>query len=297
MPHPRKFTDEQVIDAYERNGSVWKAASELGVCGQSVHERLVKLGVDTSRNLFTSDDERYLAERYVLYRDAGKLQVLADEMGRTKPFICRKAGVMGLTDPHRPAPWAHKWFEMPEVVMRPIWDQFKKSKLNVSEFCAERHYNVQSFHDAMNRHFHDEYDDVVESKGDCSTMRARGMKFEFDVRNDLCSHGYHAIRSPASKSPADIYAFRYGEMLFVQCKVGGVFRVDEWNDFYDYSNSVGALAIMASAGIFEHEVSYHRIIGMKDGSNQSPQPMVEWVPTDADDTRDLTCGNGERKFE
>lgn len=73
MSTPLKHTDEEIRDAYERTGSVWKAADELGMCGQSVHERLVKMGADTSQNVFTEEDEKYLAERYVLYRDAAQL--------------------------------------------------------------------------------------------------------------------------------------------------------------------------------------------------------------------------------
>ena len=92
------MTDEQIKEAYSRTKSVWRAAELLNMVGQSVHERLQKMGVNTSRNLFTDDDIEMLKSRYMIYRDAGKLQDLANSLGRTRHFICRKAKDLGLTD-------------------------------------------------------------------------------------------------------------------------------------------------------------------------------------------------------
>ena len=41
----QKATNSQIIEAYSKHGNIWKAAKDLGMCGQSVHERLVKLGI------------------------------------------------------------------------------------------------------------------------------------------------------------------------------------------------------------------------------------------------------------
>ena len=41
----KKATDNQVKCAYKKHGSVWKAADELGMCGQSIQERLKRMGV------------------------------------------------------------------------------------------------------------------------------------------------------------------------------------------------------------------------------------------------------------
>lgn len=281
MAGVRKAADEQIVEAYERNGSVWKAAQELGMCGQSVHERLVKLGLSRHINVFSKEDEEYLAERYVLYRDAGKLQDLADEMGRTKNFICRKARDLGLTDLHYSRDGMKNGLsEMPIGVAAPIWNDFKKSRYGVTEFCHKRHYNIQSFVDAMNRFFPEEYDIVVESKGDRDSKRAKGMEFEFNVQKDLKAHGYFAIRSPASKSPADVYAFRFGEMLFVQCKLSLVFPPEEWNHFLDYSRSVGAVPLAATSAD-DVGIEYHKLLDYKiPGDNQQKQPCETWVPPD-----------------
>ena len=89
----RKATDDELVSAYEELGNIWKVADRFGMCGQSVHERLKRLGAIRHQNLFTKEDERRLADEYVVFRDAGKLQELADSMGRTRHFLCRKAQV------------------------------------------------------------------------------------------------------------------------------------------------------------------------------------------------------------
>ena len=277
-PKP-KATDEQITEAYERLKSVWKVAEEFGMCGQSVHERLQRLGIDTSANLFSKEDEEYLRDRYVVYRDAGMLQVLADEMGRTKQFICRKAGTMGITDPGHAKNYLRKWKDMPESVLAPIWEQFKKSRKNVKEFCASRHYNVQSFHDAMNRIFPDEYDQVVASKKPKSTQYARGRDFEYAVRDDMKNHGYLALRSPASKSPADIYCVKAGELVFIQCKLHGALYKSEWNEFFTFCDSVNATPIMARRPDVGRGIEYFELLDFK-GNSRAKSPMKPWKPTD-----------------
>nr|WP_314638541.1 hypothetical protein [uncultured Olsenella sp.] len=273
-----KATDGQIRESYARLKNVWKVAEELGMCGQSVHERLKRMGVDTSANQFTKDDERYLAERYLMYRDAGQLQILADEMGRTKQFICRKAGTLGLTDPKHARSYARTWAQVSEAVLAPLWDQFKRSRKGVGAFCRSRHYNVQSFTDAMRRCFPDEYDTVIESKRPRRTQYARGRDFEYAVRDDLAKRGYLVLRSPASKSPADLYAIRTGELVFVQCKLHGAIGVEEWNAFLGYCESVSATPVIAQRGEGDRGIAYDLVTGRKTGSRGDRQPMVPWHP-------------------
>lgn len=286
MSYPSKATDEQVEEAYRRTGSVWKAAAELGMCGQSVHERLQRVGVDTSANVFTDEDMRYLRDRYVVYRDAGQLQVLADEMGRTKQFICRKAGVAGLTDPHRKAPYFRKWMDMPDCVLEGIWERFKHQRKGLNQFCKANHYDVQHFVDAMRGCFPDEYESMVESKTPKRTQYARGRDFEYYVRDRFTLAGYHVLRSPASKSPADLYCMARGHLVYVQCKLHGTIGPDEWNEFLEYSNSVGATPIVAMRGPHDRGAVYRIITGPKDGSRKH-QPWKPWeltsVSTGGDD--------------
>jgi hypothetical protein len=96
-----KADNGPLIAAYIRTGSVWKAATELGMCGQSVHERLVKLGMIKPLNRFSDDERQILREQYEAAADEGRLNELAATMGRTKQFLCRQARELGLTNAKR----------------------------------------------------------------------------------------------------------------------------------------------------------------------------------------------------
>ncbi len=105
MASNQKATDQQISDAYAQTGSIWSTASILGMCGQSVHERLIKLGLQKPINRFSASDINMLEARYQIAADAGQLSDLAAEMGRTKQFICRQAQRLGLTDQSRARPY------------------------------------------------------------------------------------------------------------------------------------------------------------------------------------------------
>ena len=86
-----------LTEAYNRLGSVWKTAREVGLCGQSVHERVRRLGINRRIRVFTEAEREVLRVEYPDARRQGKLHDLAARMRRTKPFICRQARVLGLT--------------------------------------------------------------------------------------------------------------------------------------------------------------------------------------------------------
>ena len=95
----KKVSDESLIDSYSQTGNIWKTAEELGLCGQTVHQRLSNLGVIRKINYWTQEDDEVLKDKYLTYKMSNKLNELATQLGRTKQFICRKAKKLGLTDP------------------------------------------------------------------------------------------------------------------------------------------------------------------------------------------------------
>ena len=94
----KRVSNEILIDSYSRTGNIWKTAKEVGICGQSVHERLKKLGIVRRINLWSTDDDKILLNEYKKYKEDNRLDELADRLCRTKQFICRKARELGLTD-------------------------------------------------------------------------------------------------------------------------------------------------------------------------------------------------------
>lgn len=117
-----KATNEQIIEAYNRRGNIWRVGEELGMCGQSVQERLIRLGIKRNNPPFTEGDMTFLKEYYQEYAGAGKLQELADIMERTKPFISRQARKSGLTSYKRD----HKMYSNYEQIKlncQGMWDR------------------------------------------------------------------------------------------------------------------------------------------------------------------------------
>lgn len=104
-PSKQKATDQQILDAYARTKNVKKAGLLLGMCGQSVHERLVKLGVSTPVHVFTPAEDEILRLRYASHADCGTLAALAAQIGRTKHLLARRAQALGLTDKNRRRPY------------------------------------------------------------------------------------------------------------------------------------------------------------------------------------------------
>ena len=82
---------------YQELGNVWKVGEYFGFSGQAVYSALKEAGYIRPKNVFTEGDMQTLRENYKEYRKRGELQKLADLLGRTKQFICRKAKELGLT--------------------------------------------------------------------------------------------------------------------------------------------------------------------------------------------------------
>lgn len=99
----KKATDKQILEIYEKTKSCWKTAEILGMCGQSVNERLIRLGKSKGINKFTKREQDRLREVYSsgILKGDGKLKELSKELNRTIPFLSRKARELGLTNYHR----------------------------------------------------------------------------------------------------------------------------------------------------------------------------------------------------
>lgn len=110
------------------------------------------------------------------------------------------------------------------------------------------------------------------------TNYARARDFEYRVRDDMEKHGWIAVRSPASKTPTDVYCIGWDSKVFIQCKTNGVMGPREWNKFLSYCRSVDAIPVLAMKGPRGRGVRYALITGEK--VIRGPKPMVDWEPTE-----------------
>lgn len=269
---PRKATNEQLVSAYSQFGNIWRVADCFGMCGQSVHERLQKLGVIVPKNIFTKEDDERIVREYELFASVGKVVDLADAMGRTRFALCRRAGVLGLTNPKRKRPWVAVWKYISDEAANVIWEDFKATKLCLGAYCKKRGYDDLGFARIMRARYADEWDYVIELKAPKQTKYRFGREFEYRARDDLRKRGFFVLRSPRSNSPTDLVAVRKNCVLFVQCKRSGALGVVEWNQLFDLAGSVGALPLLAMIPSVQRGVEYFRLIGRKDGSKRA-QPM------------------------
>jgi Holliday junction resolvase len=278
MTGRKKVPDDVLIESYRRLGGVAKVGEEVGLCGQSVHERLSKLGLVNPINVFTEGEIDRLKSEYWIAAEAGKLADLAADMGRTKQFICRKARDLGLTRQDRSRPYGAVWKYVTEEYALPIWEDFKKSSMNLGAYCHKKGYDDLGFSKCMKKYFGDEWENVIELKQFKQTRYRIGRALEYRVRDHLRSLGYFAQRSPASKTPVDITAIATGLVLLVQCKRGGSLPVGEWNEIFDLAKSCGAVPIMAASPT-GRGVDYFELLDRKDGSKRR-QPMRPFEPVD-----------------
>ena len=99
----QKASDHELLEAYYELGSVWRVAERFDMCGQSVQERLVKLGIK-NRNAWSEEEVMFLAGFYAMA--PGNTPISLDEVTekinevfgtrRLKSNVCRKARELNL---------------------------------------------------------------------------------------------------------------------------------------------------------------------------------------------------------
>lgn len=276
MSHNRRVSDETLIDSYRQHQSVQKVAVEVGLCHQSVHERLSRLGMMRHVNVFTEAEREILKAEYVFYKKAGKVADLAARLGRTVQFLSRQARELGLTSYSYERPFLSVWKYMSEEAASVIWDDFKGFRGTLATFLRVRGYADSGFRETMRRFFPDEWEHVIELKAPKTTRYRRGRSFEYSVRDRLKRVGYFIMRSPASRSPIDLVAVKSGVVLFIQCKINGALQPKEWNEVYDLATSVGSIPILAVRDGLR-DAKYYRLIARKTGE-RARQPFEEFHP-------------------
>jgi hypothetical protein len=104
MPARSKFTVEQMRQAYEKYGSIGRAATALGIHASSLHERLKKSGFSgfKSPRLVTAADRAAVREYYESGDiDRLGLKPICARFDRTRSDVAEIAASMGLTNRSR----------------------------------------------------------------------------------------------------------------------------------------------------------------------------------------------------
>lgn len=86
------ITSQEIIEAYLKTGSVWKAGKLLGIAGQTVHERLVRLGHKLPGSNWTDEE---IIELTALANEMTIAQI-ANRLGRPYNGVALKISRLGL---------------------------------------------------------------------------------------------------------------------------------------------------------------------------------------------------------
>jgi 5-methylcytosine-specific restriction endonuclease McrA len=94
MGATQRVTIEQIVEAYRSTGSVWKTAKVLGVCGQSVHERLRAIDYPMGGSRWTKEEYEELAE----LAKTCTISRIAEQLGRPYYGVAIKLSRLGLAN-------------------------------------------------------------------------------------------------------------------------------------------------------------------------------------------------------
>jgi 5-methylcytosine-specific restriction endonuclease McrA len=164
MTAPRRRETDEIIRAYQETASVWKAARKLGISGQSVHERLARIGYPLSGSRWTEEEYAEL-RRLVLERIT--LSEVARRLGRTYSAVAIKVSRLDL-------PTAYPTRTM-KVKRGQGYDKASTKKRmkqldaydgGFTAFCRANGYAVEMTAQAMERHFPYEWEQYVASRSD-----------------------------------------------------------------------------------------------------------------------------------
>jgi hypothetical protein len=99
----QKATNDQIITEYLKCKNIWVVAANFGMCGQSVHKRLKRLGIELCDNSYSEDEKKKIHQLYTegFKKGDGKLKLICAEMSRPVPNVCRYAKQMGWTNVYR----------------------------------------------------------------------------------------------------------------------------------------------------------------------------------------------------
>ena len=164
-----------------------------GMCGQSVHERLQRLGAIVPTNVWTDAELKWLKKEYSQFADAGRLDDLAKRIGRPKTSLCKQARELGLTNQHRPcfATRRENQYNGQHARVRVIYGSPKKC-----EICGET--NPRKWYEWAN--MTGDYDNPNDYKRMCRKCHRRYDRERVDSNPALIIAKYVTQECPVCKS-------------------------------------------------------------------------------------------------
>jgi 5-methylcytosine-specific restriction endonuclease McrA len=148
MPARQLVTNEEVIAAYQETGSAWKAAKKLGICGQSVWERLKRMGYSLPSSEWTEEEISTLREL------AGTMPLaeLAAKLCRPDGSGAGRLSALGISGRCKPPAVNLRGTGLTKDAVRGLVKDLGVFKGKLTNFCRQRGMKVDLFVKAVQQH-------------------------------------------------------------------------------------------------------------------------------------------------
>jgi hypothetical protein len=159
----RRTPTEDIVAAYLRTGSVWKAGRDLGLAGQTVHERLRAIGHQMNNQAWTDEECAYLTEMISNGVTAGEAGA---RLGRSFAAVTCKLNEIGVSR-----------YGKPREVKVPRGAGYDKTSMGrhikaittsdalPTRYCRAHGLNINVFVTAAQKHFPDEWQAIAARSG------------------------------------------------------------------------------------------------------------------------------------
>lgn len=170
MTRLTKASTEQMVEAYMRTGSVWKAAKELGMCGQSVHERLSAIG-HPMQNRAWSESE--IDEMKGLAVGGATITQIANMLGRPYGSVAGKLS-------ENKIPTQNNWRRKQAIPRGAGYDKravsrhvsaIQKSGLSIRQYAIGAGLHLDPLIKAIQRHFQPFWESYVKARTDLTEKK------------------------------------------------------------------------------------------------------------------------------
>lgn len=146
-----RHTAEEIIQAYQRTGSVWRAGKELGIAGQTVHDKLKALQYPLANSRWSEEEE---AELRILV-DNMTISEVATQLGRPYYGVAMKISRLGIgvrygNNQRRKTPRGAGYDKVSLLKYIRMIDQ---SHLTLSRFARSNGLSVGTLTDALVKHY------------------------------------------------------------------------------------------------------------------------------------------------
>lgn len=153
----QRVTSEQVVAAYMATGSVWRAAKQLGISGQGVHQRLVNLGHQIPNCAWTQDEDDELA---TLIANRVALSEIANRLGRPYAGVAARASRRGLKSDRGPRTRKiPRGAGLDKISVGKHLRALEQSGIKVTQYARREGLQIELLAQALEKHYPDRWNE------------------------------------------------------------------------------------------------------------------------------------------